>query len=194
MNSPAIQTVIFDLGKTLIPFSLAPLHARLDAQPGSREAAKHLFQRFECGDLEPEAFQDAVCGLANLSAPEFGPWWNSIFEPHLLVPESWLRFLLRRYRCGLLSNTNALHFAFLLSEQPVLAEFAFRILSHEVGAAKPDPLIFEAAEAAARCRPESILYFDDIPEFVAAARRRGWQAHQFTAAQAVSSVLPELSS
>lgn len=193
MISPAIQTVIFDLGKTLIPFSLAPLQARLNAQPGDREAARHLFQRFECGGLEPEAFQEAVCGLTRLSAAEFGPWWNSIFEPRLLIPEAWLRLLLRRYRCGLLSNTNALHFAFLLTEQPVLAQFAFRILSHEVGAAKPEPLIFEAAEAAAHCRPESILYFDDIPEFVAAARRRGWQAHQFTEAQAVSSVLPELS-
>lgn len=194
MNSPAIQTVIFDLGKTLIPFSLAPLHARLDVQPGGREAAQHLFQRFECGDLEPEAFQEAVCSLTRLSAMEFDRWWNSIFEPRLLVPEAWLRLLLRRYRCGLLSNTNAVHFTFLLREQPVLAEFAFRILSHEVGAAKPDALIFEAAEAAAHCRPESILYFDDIPEFVAAARRRGWQAHQFTTAQAVSSILPELSS
>ncbi len=190
---PEICTLIFDLGKTLIPFSLDPLEARLG---GCREAALEMVRRFEAGALAPESFQAGMCELTGLSAAAFAPWWNSIFEPRWLVEPARLRRLMRRYRTGLLSNTNALHYAFLAEQQPLLGEFAFRILSHEVGATKPDARIYAAAEAAANCDPAEILYFDDIPEFVAAARRRGWQAEVFagpeTSAAALSARAAEL--
>ncbi|MGH9412845.1 MAG: HAD-IA family hydrolase [Terriglobales bacterium] len=195
MTSVPTQTIIFDLGKTLIPFCLEPLQARLEAPgaaPGARDAAQRLFTRFECGRLSAAAFERAICELTRLPSAEFVPWWNSIFEHRLLLPEAWIRSLLARYRCGLLSNTNPLHFAFLSAGHPILSEFAFRILSHEVGAAKPDPLIYQVAEAAAQCPPEAIVYFDDVPDFVAAARKRGWQAYRFTTAAAVQSILPGL--
>ncbi|MGH9475103.1 MAG: HAD-IA family hydrolase [Terriglobales bacterium] len=182
----SIQAIIFDLGQTLIPFSLDRLRPHLDLLP------REWFHQLETGTLSPQQFQAAICGRARLDPDAFAPWWNSIFEPRWLVPQAWIRTLLGRYRCGLLSNTNALHFAFLSAEQPLLAEFAFHILSHEVGACKPDARIYEAAEAAAGCAPEAILYFDDVPDFVAAARRRGWQATQFTGAEVVAQFLPEL--
>ena len=62
---------------------------------------------------------------------------------------------------------------------PWLEDFDFHILSHEVGAVKPQAPIYAAAERAARCRPGEILYFDDVPEFIAGAAARGWRAEQF---------------
>ncbi|MGH9487589.1 MAG: HAD-IA family hydrolase [Terriglobales bacterium] len=180
-----VACVIFDLGRTLIPFNLESLEARLEA-PGAKMAAQRLFRQFETGWLRAEEFEAAICVLTRLRRAEFAPWWNSIFERRWLIPEPWVRALLARFRCGLLSNTNVLHFEFLAAEQPLLREFAFRVLSHEVGAVKPEARIYEAAEAAAGCAPEAILYFDDVPGFVAAARARGWQAHTFTGAGALT--------
>lgn len=180
-----VKSIIFDLGRTLIPFSLEPLRPQLN-QPEVAE----LCRRFEAGGLSPAAFHREVCRLTDLPAPAFESWWNAIFQPDWLVPQDYIRGLLSRFRVGLLSNTNAIHFAYLRREHPLLDEFDFHILSHEVGAAKPEPLIYEAAEAGARCAPGEIVYFDDVAEFVAAARRRGWQAHQFTSAATVFAALP----
>jgi putative hydrolase of the HAD superfamily len=180
-----VKTIIFDLGRTLVPFSLEPLRPQLN-QPDVAE----LCRSFESGRIAPQAFPGELCRLTAMPAGDFEPWWNAIFEPEWLVPQEYVRGLLSRYRVGLLSNTNALHFEYLRREHPLLEEFDFHILSHEVGAAKPEPLIYEAAEAGACCAPEEILYFDDVAEFVAAARRRRWQAHQFTSAASVFAVLP----
>jgi FMN phosphatase YigB (HAD superfamily) len=183
---PPVRTLIFDLGQTLIPFSLARLEPRL---AGCREPALELCRRFEAGGLTPESFQAEMCGLTGLGAEEFAPWWNAIFEPRWLIPPQRLRALMRRYRTGLLSNTNPLHFAYLEERWPLLGAFDFHVLSHEVGAAKPDARIYQAAEAAAGCAPDEILYLDDVPEFVAAARGRGWQAEVFTGAASLESAL-----
>lgn len=183
------RAIIFDLGKTLIPFSLEPLRARLNGAP-----PQEIFGRLETGSLAPERFQREMCARTGLAPVEFGPWWNSIFEPRWLVPQTWIETLLGRYRCGVMSNTNALHFAFLKAEHPLLERFDFHILSHEVGACKPEARIYAAAEGAAGCAPEEIMYFDDVAAFVNAARARGWQAHQFTGAEVVAENLPELHS
>jgi len=173
------SALIFDLGQTLVPFSFERLRPRLEP---CRAAATALVRDLETGALDPVRFQAEMSRLAGLEPEAFLPWWNSIFEPRWLVPPALLRRLLQEYRVGLLSNTNALHFAFLEQTFPLLREFAFRIVSHEVGAAKPSARIYAAAEAAAQCPPGDILYFDDIPEYVAAARRRGWRAEVFAGA------------
>ncbi|HXE30255.1 MAG TPA: HAD-IA family hydrolase [Terriglobales bacterium] len=171
------RTIIFDLGRTLVPFSFDPLRPRLAP---CMEQAQPLLLRAETGELGPRDFQRAMCALTGVPPAEFPPWWNSIFGAAWLIPPGWIRRLLASRRVGLLSNTNALHYEFLLRERPLLRDFAFRIASHEAGAAKPDPRIYAAAEAAAQCGPHEILYLDDIPAFVEAARARGWQAEVFT--------------
>ena len=173
---PRPATIIFDLGRTLVPFSLAPLQERVR---GCRAEAERLFAQAETGRLDPERFRGGVCALTGLAPEEFPAWWNSIFQPGWLIAPELVRELQPGYRLGLLSNTNAIHFDFLRAERPLLDEFDFRVLSHEVGAAKPHPAIYAAAEAQAGCPPGAILYFDDVPEYVVAAQRRGWHAVQF---------------
>jgi len=180
------KTVIFDLGRTLIPFSLDPLRPHIN-QP----AVAELCRSFEAGGMSCAAFRADICRLTGMAPERFEPWWNAIFEPQWLVPQDYVRSVLSRFRVGLLSNTNAIHFEYLRRENPLLEEFDFHILSHEVGAPKPGIRIYEAAEAAAGCDPENIVYFDDVAEFVEAARRRGWQAHQFTSATTVYAALPD---
>lgn len=82
---------------------------------------------------------------------------------------------------AMLSNTNASHWA-RQHDGPggfgAAARIKIRLASHELGLAKPDPAIYEAARAHFGVRAEQILFFDDLSENVQAARDAGWLAHQ----------------
>lgn len=82
-----------------------------------------------------------------------------------------------RYRLGLLSNTSEPHFRATISKHPCYGLFDQVTLSFQVGALKPDPAIYrDALEKAAGISAEQILYLDDIPAYVEAARNEGMQA------------------
>lgn len=81
-----------------------------------------------------------------------------------------------------LSNTNAGHWDRQLVCSPTALPGVLRLqthhASHLLGFAKPDPAIYEAFVSAMGVAPESILFFDDLPANVAAARGAGWRAEQ----------------
>jgi putative hydrolase of the HAD superfamily len=115
--------------------------------------------------------------------------WSSIFLPETLIPEAMLREIARNYRMVLLSNTNAIHFAMVREKYPLLRHFHSFVLSYEVGAMKPLPLIYKRAIEEAGCRAEECFFTDDIPEYVAAARAQGIDAVQFESAAQVEAEL-----
>jgi glucose-1-phosphatase len=183
-----IKTVIFDLGKVIIPFDFARGYQGLGGICGlpiseirSRIAATDLVQRFETGLVEPADFVAQLSALLEMQIgyDQFCKIWSSIFLPDPLLPESLLEGLSRRYRLLLLSNTNAIHFEMLEKTYPLLRHFHDRILSHRVRAMKPSPEIYRAAIASAACAPAEIFFTDDIADYVAAARREGIDAVQF---------------
>ncbi len=89
-----------------------------------------------------------------------------------------------RCRCGILSNTCDVHWSHLVSSGYAVLPGTFEqvVLSHEVGAVKPDPAIFAAAAERAGVAVGAIFFCDDLPEHVAAARKAGWDAALFTSA------------
>ena len=183
-----IKTVIFDLGKVIIPFDFMRGYQGLERICGlpvteirSRIAATDLVQRFESGLVEPQDFVAQLSRMLDLhiSYDQFCQIWSSIFLPDPLVPESLLAGLGQRYRLLLLSNTNAIHIQMLEQTYPLLRHFHYKVLSHIVRAMKPSPAIYREAIARAECRPEEIFFTDDIPDYVAAAKREGIDAVQF---------------
>jgi putative hydrolase of the HAD superfamily len=56
------------------------------------------------------------------------------------------------------------------------------LFSCELGARKPDPAIFGAALARLDCAPADVLFLDDRPANVAAARALGLAAETYTGA------------
>ena len=187
-----IETVIFDLGKVLVPFEIERGYAALAgvcAHPPEeirrRLIATGLVPRLETGQVDPREFVAAVTKVLDVEAgyDEFRRLWSSIFLPDTLVPESMVKALRARCRLLLLSNTNAIHYEMLEENYPILRHFDDRILSHVVGAMKPDPRIYSAAIASAGCAPERIFFTDDIAEYVEAARRHGIDAVQFESAE-----------
>jgi putative hydrolase of the HAD superfamily len=88
-----------------------------------------------------------------------------------------------------LSNTNHSHWTRLIHrdgerllpgepEYPAVHRLRHQYASHLLGLAKPDAAIYRAFERATGSAPADILFFDDLPENVAAARALGWNAER----------------
>jgi glucose-1-phosphatase len=60
-------------------------------------------------------------------------------------------------------------------EYPTVATLQHKLASHLLGVAKPSARIYALAEEIFGCLPEQILFFDDLPDNLAAASARGWQ-------------------
>jgi FMN phosphatase YigB (HAD superfamily) len=183
-----IKTVIFDLGKVLIPFDFSRGYRGMErfcdypaAEITKRIAATDLVHRFETGLVEPRDFVAQLSRSLDLriTYEQFCEIWSSIFLPDTLVPESMLAGIGARYRLLVLSNTNAIHFDMVRQNYPMLRHFHDLVLSYEVKAMKPSPAIYREAIDRAQCRPEECFYTDDILAYVEGARREGIDAVQF---------------
>ena len=183
-----IETIIFDMGKVLIPFdfsrgyqALAP-HSPFTAEEIPKEIGKtDLVLRLESGQIEPLPFFEEFTSIlkTSISYEEFCNIWSCIFLPDTLIPEDFIATLRKRYRLLVLSNTNAIHFEMVSVNYPILNHFDHLVLSHEVGAMKPDPKIYNAAIANANCAAQNCFFTDDIPAYVEGARLAGLNAEQF---------------
>jgi putative hydrolase of the HAD superfamily len=183
-----IKTIIFDLGKVIIPFDfqrgydrMAPLCAYPAAEIPERLRTCDLVTRFESGQVEPEQFVRELSAILELKTEyaDFCEIWSSIFLPETLIPEDMLLRLRERYRLLLLSNTNAIHWDMITQNYPLLRHFDHHVLSFRVGALKPSLKIYEEALKHAQCRPEECFFTDDIPAYVEGARQLGIDAVQF---------------
>jgi FMN phosphatase YigB (HAD superfamily) len=183
-----IKTIIFDLGKVLIPFDFSRGYRAMEkfcdcpaADIPKLIAATDLVPRFETGLVEPRDFVEQLSRMLDLRSTyeQFCEIWSCIFLPETLVPESLLAGIGERYRLLVLSNTNAIHFDMVRQNYPILRHFDDLVLSYEVKAMKPSPAIYREAIARAQCRPEECFYTDDIAAYVEGARREGIDAVQF---------------
>jgi FMN phosphatase YigB (HAD superfamily) len=196
------KALIFDLGKVLVPFDFSRAYDRMQplcghsvAEIRRRTGATGLVSRLETGQVASRDFVTQLGTALDVTFDytQFCEIWSSIFLPGTLIPESLIAGLKKRYPLVLLSNTNQMHFEMLERNYPILGYFEKRALSHEVGAAKPDPLIYQKAVALAGCRPEECFFTDDIPEYVEGARKLGIDAVQFQSAEQLQQELAQRS-
>jgi FMN phosphatase YigB (HAD superfamily) len=193
-----LKAIIFDLGNVVIPFDFKRAYARLEPlckhptdEIRSRLRATGLVQRFETGQVEERRFVEEFSAALDfeISYDDFCNLWSCIFLPEPLIPEKMLQSLARRYPLLLLSNTNSIHIKMLRAKYPLLGHFRDAVLSHEVGAAKPSPKIYQEAVRRARCQPHECFFTDDIQLYVEAARELGIQAVQFQSAAQIEDEL-----
>ena len=183
-----IRTIIFDMGKVIIPFDFKLAYEKLGprckyspAEIPERLRPHDLVQRLESGAVEPRQFLKELSVILDLDCTyeDFCDIFGSIFYPDTLVPEEFLVALRQNYRLLLLSNTNAIHFDFLERQYPILKQFHEHVLSYRVGAMKPDPRIYRAAIMAAKCEPGECFFTDDIPAYVEGAKSHGMEGVVF---------------
>ncbi len=81
-----------------------------------------------------------------------------------------------------LSNMPAPYAALLSTMQPVLRRFASGVFSSDVRLVKPDPAIYALAAERFGRAPAQLLFIDDHPANVEAARAAGWHGIHFRGA------------
>ena len=183
-----IEVVYFDLGKVIVDFDhLRAAQELLKVTPLSLKEAMavlsdgELVSEYETGRLSSEEHYRKVCHRLQMevSIEKFRELWGSMFLPEPLLSESFLQDLKKSYRLMLLSNTNEIHFDFVIQHYPILKMIEERLLSYQAGCMKPEARIFELAVKKAGVAPENIFFTDDRPENIEAAQRAGIQALLF---------------
>jgi putative hydrolase of the HAD superfamily len=196
---PRVKAVLLDLGNVLAFHDNALLFTRLGARAGltGPQVAQRLtgagWTAANRGHLDAEGIRQDVCRALGVDLPmaEFAPLWSSHFTlHHQVLPR--VEGLVGRVRLGLVSNTNALHAAYLRPLLPLLQRFDAVVMSCEVGHVKPEPEIFQRALERTGCAPDEAAFFDDLAEFVEAANALGLHGRLFTTAEAFDAQLEAL--
>ena len=181
-----IKSILFDLGKVLIHFNFDPAFRRLSKDCGlpPKEIEDYFVQSglevlYDGGRISSRRFYSTIkkaLGL-RMSFQSFQNTWNHIFTP---VPgmAPLVARLAKRYRLVLISNTNAMHFAYARKHYRVLDHFDRFIVSYKEKVRKPDERIYRLAAKACAAKPRDIFYIDDRADLTQAAAELGF--HTFT--------------
>lgn len=186
--------VCFDAGGVLVRIcrtwrercEQAGVEYRWDAEVEAQEAARHeAHSALERGLIGEDAYFEAIgASTRGLYTSEE---LHAIHVAWIIGEYPGVRELVERLRgvpgvsTGLLSNTNAIHWA-----TPYMygsADSAVRALehphaSHLLGLTKPGTEIYRAYERETGFAAGEILFFDDTEENIDAARSVGWRAER----------------
>jgi HAD superfamily hydrolase (TIGR01509 family) len=188
MSQRKIRAIIFDIGRVLIRVDVARAMERLAAGHSlSPEAAWASLQKdprwpaWQEGRISARDWHDHVSKRlgCSLSFEQFTEAWNAALDPRPIQDKVFLEKLSKRYRLALLSNTDPIHVAHMEATYEFFRLFPARIYSCEVGASKPNPLIYREALRACKVNAEEALYIDDVSAYVEAARRLGMSGIPF---------------
>jgi putative hydrolase of the HAD superfamily len=196
MTQPPTEVILFDLGNVILPFNHYQIAEKLSRFAQRKEfqdpqkiflylfdSEEGVINDFDVGGVSPPNFFQSIKKDLDLpiSFEDFIPIWNDIFTENQEVSQIILP-LKGRWRLGLLSNTDPLHFNHILSKFPVMRAFDKWILSYEVGFKKPAIEIFHEAIEWASVEPRKILFIDDMKKHVEVAVSLGMQGIHFISA------------
>jgi FMN phosphatase YigB (HAD superfamily) len=179
------KTVILDFGNVVAFFDHRRACRQLAALSGRGSDEDDVFREVfetslehdvDAGAIPPDRFIDILRGRFWLEGTDdqIRTAWCDIFTLNEAVAALIPGLKRRGLRLMLASNTNALHFDWIAHRfAGVLTHFDALILSHQVGARKPDARFFARCLDAARADAAECLYVDDRAEFVDVARGMG---------------------
>jgi len=189
-----IKVILFDLGNVLVDIDLRQAVKRISGSCSKApdEILKLFFDSgatnsFEKGELSAEGFYKQAKDILDLklSYESFVPIWNEVFffsAKNRAVYHIANR-LKKNYRIALLSNTNILHYRYIKDYFPIFNVFEKLFLSFEIGAVKPDKIIYQKVIKALGVLPENIFYTDDRFELINNASSLGIKSFIFTSAK-----------
>jgi HAD superfamily hydrolase (TIGR01509 family) len=179
--------IVFDIGNVLLRFS--PTRAARNFNrlaPGLGKKLIGLIWNtqlgldFERGRRSSAAFYRECLRRtgAKVSRADFHRAFGDIFTP-LRGNLTLLTRLSQKHPTALLSNTNPAHWAHILKTYPDLKRARFRCASHLFKEMKPAPRVYRRLAKKTGFALKDMVYVDDHPDFVAAARRLGVRAFRF---------------
>lgn len=198
MAATRFRAIIFDIGRVLIRVDISRamggLASGLSLTPEEVWSAirndPHWLDWQE-GRISPRDWHLHLTKRlgASLTFEQFSEVWNRALDPNPIHSESFLESLSKNYRLALLSNTDPIHMSHEEARFPFFRFFPIRVYSYDVGASKPDPLIYRKALQACKVRAEEAVYIDDIAEYAEAAARLGMTGIVFLSPEQLQSEL-----
>jgi HAD superfamily hydrolase (TIGR01509 family) len=198
MTMRGIKAVLFDLGGVLIQLGgITKMMgwAGLDREEFWRRwLASPSVRRFESGKITAEEFGFVLVEEFNLpvQADEFlalfATWPQGVYPG----AEELLRNTGALYPLGCLTNTNSLHWKYLIECTNLLGYFDYLFPSHHTGLLKPDRSSFTNAADKMGFQPEQILFLDDNQVNIEGATGAGLTSYLVQNANHARIVLEEL--
>ncbi len=183
-----LRCLLLDMGRVLLDFDYTKTASRLKALTGLDDGALRkailsdgLEIRFELGEIDEMEFHAEICRRMGRTMPfnDFADAWTAMFLDTPLLPEDLLADLASRMGLWIVSNTNRLHFEYILKRYAFVRHFRGHVVSYEVGAMKPDSRIYMAALNRAGVSAGEALFVDDLAANVEGAQRAGIDAFQY---------------
>jgi putative hydrolase of the HAD superfamily len=185
-----LQAVLFDFGMVLSTPQQAGAHQKLVDVFGVGEdlfdrcywASRHAYDQ---GRYTGQEYWDKVAADANIALTARQTqslieadieMWSGINFPML----DWARTIGREgFRTGILSNIGFELASAMERQFAWINEFPYTIWSCRIGLAKPEPEIFQHAQAKLGVAAEAVLFIDDKQENVDGARKAGFHGIVF---------------
>jgi HAD superfamily hydrolase (TIGR01509 family) len=190
-NSPRL--VIFDLGRVLVRICDSWKHACTlagiadqitwrDLDTAEQAQITPIIHDFDTGQIDLHTFAQRAGPLRGLSIEQMIAMNNAyLLGPFPGAAELLDDLNIAGHITACLSNTNPNHWKRLTNPADphgqLLARLRHRFGSHLMQVRKPNPEIYARVERETNTPAEQIIFFDDLPENIAAARERGWTAH-----------------
>ncbi|MBO9498926.1 MAG: HAD family phosphatase [Novosphingobium sp.] len=189
---PEVSAVVFDVGRVIVQWDMRRLLARVIADPAELEfvfanvVSEQWHFRHDAGEeLEtlvaerkaefPQhaAAIDAYATRFNETIPGLVPGTPALID----------RLADRGIPLYAITNFAAPFWDAYRPTEPLFRHFRDVVVSGVEKIAKPDPAIYRLAERRFGHPADSMLFIDDNPANIDAARALGWQAHLFGDAQ-----------
>ena len=182
-----IRGIVFDFGNVISRFDYNNLFLKRIskyAEKPENELWEIIFtgisQQYETGVLNSDEFFNKVstfCGL-RMEKDEFKKAFTGIFSP-IESTYDLIRNLKKKYKLGLLSNTNEWHFECAIKQMEIFNLFDAVSPSHKVGVMKPDKKMFNDVAKKLALKPEECIFIDDISEYIETACKLGFKGIRY---------------
>jgi putative hydrolase of the HAD superfamily len=194
--SKQIKAIVLDLGNTLIQIDYKPflVNTGLDGKFNEMEIYNLLeepTQKYEKGKIDSTSFYSIVNKELKLSVTykNFVLSWCSVATDFVIGMDELIQELSIKYPLYLLSNTNELHFKYILKIFSQLKIFNKYFLSYKIGAMKPDVEIYKYMLVNMPFKAPEILFIDDKEINIESAKLLGIDAVHFTSTHDLSNIL-----
>lgn len=192
-----IKLFVFDLGNVILPFEHRQIAVKLHRKSTQKtvftpqqlfdvmfDLHNGLINPYEEGLMSSDEFFSELKRQFHLDMDmkAFGNIWNPIFRDDPEVNRVILYLKEKGYPLFLLSNTNELHFSYIMEKYPIVHSFDEWLLSFEVGAKKPQKRIYDTIFEKMDIQPSDVFYVDDISRYVETAQQLGINGMVFKSA------------
>jgi FMN phosphatase YigB (HAD superfamily) len=195
-----IQLIACDFGGVICRFDyrifcerLAPRVGRTAEEIYAQVFGDSLQQQFERGRLSALRYHRRVMDRLGGSVPydEFFRLYGDIFS-EIPATCALLERLHPRYPLYLLSDTNEIHFGYVLQTVGVLRHFREFVVSYQLGLLKPDPGMYREVLRRSGLPAAACVFIDDRAGNVEGAVQAGMQGIRFESAAQCTAALAAL--